>query len=103
RSRPSSKRLARRSTSSNPGLVEGDSRASAARSGDLVAKDADGRVRPGHDERIERSAGPSGPLQACKRDALEQVEHGNLWGSEDLTLESPRLPPHIGTAARKRG
>src|SRR5437868_4818805 len=53
--------------------------------------------------RIGQSAGRSGPLQTCKRDALMWVEHGNLWGFEGLTLESPRLPPHIGTAARKHG
>ena len=35
--------------------------------------------------------------------ALAQAEHENLWGFEDLTLESPLFPPHIGATARKHG
>jgi hypothetical protein len=43
------------------------------------------------------------PAADLQKGALARVEHGNLWGFEGLTLESPRLPPHIGTAARKHG
>src|SRR5258707_12071604 len=45
---------------------------------------------------------------AAKKDAARgfprnRVVHKNVWGYEGLTLESPRLPSHIGTAARKHG
>jgi hypothetical protein len=65
----------------------------------------DGRVKPGHDEmkNTQQAGLPAFCNPACKRDALALAEHENLWGFEDLTLESPRLPPHIGTAARKHG
>src|SRR5207247_11189868 len=33
----------------------------------------------------------------------DQVVHKNVWGFEGLPLESPRLPSHIGTVARKHG
>ncbi len=33
----------------------------------------------------------------------KHVLHKNVWGLAGLPLESPRLPSHIGTAARKRG
>src|SRR5437868_4088696 len=35
------------------------------------------------------------------REGPEQGVHRNVWGFVDLTLDSPRWPPHIGTAAGK--
>jgi len=49
-----------------------------------------------------------GPLrtrmqETCDGTALPHVEHKNVWGFAGLPLESPWLPSHIGTAARKHG
>ena len=43
---------------------------------------------------IAKKRGPGHP---------NHVVHRNVWGFAGLPLESPRLPSHIGTAARKHG
>src|SRR5262249_28056234 len=49
----------------------------------------------------QRAGVPASCNPACKRSALARTEHRNLCGFGYLTLESPRLLPHIGAAARK--
>ena len=65
-------------------------------------------VTAGH---FERNPGParlsrarSGKDQTdVRRYNPAHVIHKNVWGFEGIPLESPRLPSHIGTAARKHG
>src|SRR5215813_2546476 len=94
RSRASLRRRARRSSSSNRRVTSARSRGERSKTWDRWERRAVGRVHAANRQTYK---------QTCKRDALKQVEHENLWGFWDLTLESPRLPPHIRTAARKHG
>src|SRR5882724_5721105 len=45
----------------------------------------------------------AGANDVAKKFPSNRVVHKNVWGLAGLPLEFPRLPSHIGTAARKHG